>query len=294
MEQYPSVESLSLFLKVVEAGSFTKVSRQNRIPKATLSRKITSLEEYYGTQLLIRNTRHLQLTEIGREIHNKAHSILAIINETEASVLKTKEKPNGLLRITAGVEYGLSVVSPLVNSFLKKYPEVNIELDLTGRKVDLIYENFDLAIRIGPLEDSTFSMRKINSFRYGLFVGKKFLNENKLITINNLATLPTLAFTRANGRNNWILINKLEEKKVEIIPRLSSNNYWTLLNAAKENIGIVYLPVFLAKEEIKKGNIVPILSEWCSEEIPVNFIYPSQKYLSSKVRHFIDFVISQT
>ncbi len=293
MEQYPSIESLSLFLKVVEAGSFAKVSRQNRIPKATLSRKITYLEEFYGSQLLIRNTRHMQLTEIGREIHNKAHTILALINETQDSVTKTQEKPNGLLRITAGVEYGMSVVTPIVNSFLKKYPDVNIELDLTGRKVDLIYENFDLAIRVGPLDDSTFSMRKISSFRYGLFVGKKFFNENKPITINKLSTLPTLGFTRINRQKSWTIINKLEEKKIEIAPRLFSNNYWTLLSAAKDNIGIVYLPVFLAKKEIENGNIIPILSDWHSEEIPVSIIYPSQKYLSSKVRHFIDFVISQ-
>jgi DNA-binding transcriptional LysR family regulator len=293
MEQYPNIENLSLFIKVVEAGSFAKVCRQTHIPKASLSRKITQLEEHYGSQLLIRNTRHLQLTEIGKDILNKAHAIISLVEDTQASVQKTKVTPHGLLRITAGVEYGLSVVSPIVNSYLKKFPDVNIELDLTGRRVDLIYENFDLGIRIGPLEDSSLSARKIGSFKYGLLCSPKFLNEHKPLTIDKLSRVPSMGFSRINKNNQWTLFNKIEERTVDIQPRLTSNNYWSLLNAARESLGLVYMPLFLAQTEIERGQLVHVMPNWSSEEISIHFIYPSQKYLNSKVRSFIDFTIEE-
>jgi len=293
MEQYPDFESIFLFIKVVELSSFAKVTRQYNVPKASLSRKISQLEQFYGAQLLVRNTRHIQLTEIGREIFHKSFSILSLLEETQAVVSKTKEQPHGLLRISAGVEYGLSVISPLVNNYLKLYPEVNIDLDLTGRRVDLIYEGFDLGVRIGPLEDSTLSMRKVGSFKYGLFCNSSFLKEHKITNIEKLAKIPCLGFTRIGNKKSWTLINKLEERKIEINPRLVSNNYWALLNAAESGLGVVFMPIFLAQKSIQKNLIQPILPNWNSEEIPVNFVYPSQKYLTSKVRNFIDFSIME-
>lgn len=288
MEQYPDIESLGLFLKVIEVGSFSKVVRQHGIPKASLSRKISQLESFYKTQLIVRNTRHLQLTEIGKEVYKKAQSILSLVEETTAVVHKTKERPHGLLRISAGVEYGLSVVSPLVDEYLKRHSEVDIELDLTGRRIDLIYEGFDLGVRIGPLEDSTLSMRKIGSFKYGLFASSKFVSDQKNFSIDKLFKLPTLGFSRP-GHKKWTLLNKQEERTIDIKPRLSSNNYWALLNAAKSNLGIVFMPKFLVEKELTRGAMVQILPAWSSEEIPVHFIYPSQKFLNSKVRSFIDF-----
>ncbi len=293
MEQYPNLESVFLFVKVVEASSFAKVTRQYNIPKATLSRKINQLEDFYGTQLIVRNTRHIQLTEIGREIFHKSHSLLSLVEETQNTISKTKEKPHGQLRITAGVEYGISVISPIVNNYLKKFPDVNIELDLTGRRVDLIYEGFDLGIRIGPLEDSTLSMRKIGSFKYGLFCSPKFLNENKPLNIEKLKQLPTMGFTRTGNKKSWTLIHNLEEKKIEINPRIISNNYWALLNSAESHLGIVFMPMFLAQKSLDQKKIVQILPSWNSVEIPIHFIYPSQKYLNSKVRSFIDFAIEE-
>lgn len=293
MEQYPSMESVALFIRVVEAGSFAKVSRLLGIPKASLSRKISQLEEFYGTQLIVRSTRHLQLSEVGREVFGKSHAMLSILEDVKSVISKTKEKPHGLLRITAGVEYGLSVISPIVNDYLKIFPEVSVELDLTGRRVDLIYEGFDLGVRIGPLEDSTLSSRKVGSFRYGVFASQKFITENKPITLEKVNSLPTLGFTRADNRKSWTLINELEEKSIEISPRMISNNYWTLLNAVQSHLGLAFMPIFLVEEELKKKTIVQLFPNWQSEEIPIHFIYPSQKYLTSKVRSFIDFAIKK-
>ena len=293
MEHYPSVESMALFIRVVEAGSFAKVSRLLGIPKASLSRKISQLEDYYGTQLIVRNTRHLQLSEVGREVFSKCHAMLSILEDVKSVISKTKEKPYGLLRITAGVEYGLSVISPIVNEYLKKFPEVSVELDLTGRRVDLIYEGFDLGVRIGPLEDSSLSSRKVGSFRYGVFASRKFISKNKPITLEKINSLPTLGFTRADNKKTWTFINTQEQRSVEISPRMTSNNYWTLLNAVKSHLGLAFMPIFLVEEDLKRKTIVQLLPNCQSEEIPIHFIYPSQKYLSAKVRSFIDFAVEK-
>lgn len=293
MEQYPNLESIFLFIKVVESSSFSKVAKQQNVPKATLSRKINQLEKFYGAQLLVRNTRHIQLTEVGREIFHKSNSLLSLLEETKADVSKKKELPHGLLRVTAGVEYGLSVVSPLANAYLKKFPDINVELDLTGRRVDLIYEGFDLGVRIGPLEDSSLAVRKIGSFKYGLFCSPKYFNENKIMSVEKLSKVATVGFTRTGNKKSWTLVNKLEEKAINVMPRLVSNNYWALLSAAESGMGVVFMPMFLAKKSLIKKSIQQVLVGWNSEEIPIHFIYPSQKYLTSKVRTFIDFSLAE-
>lgn len=293
MEQYPSLEFLSLFVKVVEAGSLTRVSRMHHIPKASLSRKLAQLEEFYGTQLLIRNTRNLQMTEIGRQVFNKAQALLTLAQETSAVVQATQEIPKGHLRISAGVEYGMHVISPLVQEYLKQYPHISIELDLTGRRVDLIYEGFDLGVRIGPMEDSTLSIRKVGSFRYGLFASPKLIKKHKMNRIQSLQDLPTLGFTRTSQRKTWTLVYQLEQQIIEIQPRLTSNNYDVLLQAACDGLGVVFMPTFLADDHVRHGSLQRIYPNWTSEEIPIQFIYPSQRFLTSKVRTFIDFAITR-
>jgi DNA-binding transcriptional LysR family regulator len=290
MENYISIESLSLFVKVVEAGSFAQVCHNTKTPKATLSRKISQLEEYLGAQLFVRNTRNLKLTEIGREILTRANVILAAHDDSKTLVSKTKAEPQGLLRISAGVEFGQSIIAPLVNKYVEKFPKVQIELDLTGRRVDLIYENFDLGIRIGPLEDSSLSARKIGSFTYGIFATPQFVKKFRIgKNINVISGLPALGFTRVDKHLNWKLINDLDEREIKISPRIISNNYWVLLDAAKAGVGLVYMPKFLAQKAIDSKELVQVFPEWHSVEIPIHFIYPSQKFLSSKVRTFIDF-----
>lgn len=293
MEQYPDLQSLFLFVKVAEASSFTKVSKLHNIPKATLSRKISQLESFYGAQLLVRNTRHLQLTQLGKELLKKSQLVLSTIQESQDLISKSKGKPQGLIRITAGVEFGMSFVAPLVNTYLQQHSEVQIELDLTGRRVDLIYEGFDLGIRIGSLQDSTIMMKKVGSFRYGLFCGPQFYKEQKPLDLKKLELVPTLGFSRTENRKIWNLIHSSETQKVEIRPRLVSNNYWTLLTAAEANLGVVFMPQILAQKSVKNKSLIHLLPQWTSSEIPVSFVYPAQKHLSPQVRHFIQYVTQE-
>jgi LysR family transcriptional regulator, regulator for bpeEF and oprC len=292
MKTYPDLEALSLFSKVVEAGSFSAVSQMLRIPKATLSRKISHLEQTYGAQLLVRTTRNLQPTEIGLEVLRRANMILSIVEDSLQVVSSKKLEPEGPLRISAGVEFGTCVLSPLLDSFSLQFPKIEIELDLTGRRADLIYENFDLGIRIGPLSDSTLASRKLGSFTYGLFASPALLKKLKAPrSPRDLKKWPTLAFTRANKNESWKLVRNSTEEVIPINPKFSSNNYWALRNAAVNDRGAVFMPSFLAKDVIEKRKLIRILPEWKSESIDVHAVYPAQKYVSAKVRLLIDHLV---
>ncbi|MBY0515419.1 MAG: LysR family transcriptional regulator [Bacteriovoracaceae bacterium] len=294
MNDFFDLESMYLFTKVLEAGSFSSVAVKTRIPKATLSRKIKELEDQVGAQLLIRTTRQVRATDIGREFLQRANTILAAVEDSKVLVKKASQELEGPLRITAGVEFGLAVLSPLVLKFQKLYPKINIEIDLTGRYVDLAYEGFDVGIRIGPLDDSSLNCRKIGSFSYGLFASPEFLKTNSAIKkISDLGSLPKLAFSRAGQRNEWKLVNGDKFEKISIEPKIVSNNYWVIEMAAIRGSGVAFMPRFLVTEALKNGELKPVLNQWHSVEIPIHLIYPSQRFISTKLRTFIDFIADE-
>ncbi len=286
------IEGLYLFTQVVQTGSFARVSSNLKIPKPTLSRKIQNLESHLGVQLLVRTTRSVRPTEIGREFYQRALAVIAASNDAQALVDKTKREPQGLLRVTAGVEYGMAVMSSIVNSFSKKYPAVNTELDLTGRQVDLPNEGFDVAIRIGPLLDSSLSSRKLGSITYGLYASPTYLRGAKKISVpEDLVRHPTLVFTRSRAAETWSLFNGEQEIDIQTSARIRANNYWVLRKAAENSLGIVFMPQFLVDDALCSNLLQRILPEWTSTEIPIHALYPAQRYLSPKVRLFIDHVI---
>ncbi|MEI7973998.1 MAG: LysR family transcriptional regulator [Bdellovibrio sp.] len=294
MENLIDIEGLYLFTKVVESGSFSQVSQRLKIPKATLSRKISQLESQMGTQLLVRTTRNLHPTEVGRELLQRAFTILAAMEDSKQLVSKKQTEPQGKLRISAGVEFGLCVLNPLINRFAIKYPKVDIELDLTGRRVDLVYENLDIGIRIGPMSDSTLGSRKLGSFSYGLYCSPKLLEKfGNPKSIEGLRKFPKLGFTRVNKSEEWRLHSGTEIETVKFSPRITSNNFWVIINSAIYGLGVAFMPSFIALEAIKSKKLINILPDWSSEEIPIHAIYPQQKFVSQKVRHFIDFLVDQ-
>jgi DNA-binding transcriptional LysR family regulator len=294
MNPFFDLESVSLFTQVVEARSFTSVAEKRGLPKATVSRRIKDLEERIGAQLLLRTTRQVHLTDIGREFLQRAKIILAAMEDSHQLVRKSTGTPNGLLRITAGVEFGLSILTPIILKFQERYPEVQTEVDLTGRYVDLAYEGFDAGIRIGPLPDSSLGCRKLGSFSYGLFAAPEFIKKVKPIRkISDLENLTKLAFSRAGQGQEWKLVkgDQLEVLKVEA--RLTSNNYWVIEQAALRGHGVVFMPKFLVKESVGRGHLKPILENWRSVEIPIHIVFPQQRFIPSKLRAFIDFTASE-
>ncbi len=285
------LEAVFLFTQVVESSSFTAVSEKLRIPKATLSRKIADLEESVGAQLLLRTTRKIQPTDLGREFIQRANTILAAVEDARSLANKSHQEPEGLLRVTAGVEFGLSVLNPLLIQFQKLHPRIQLELDLTGRFVDLATEGFDLGVRIGPLEDSTLSCRKVGSFTYGLYGSQEFIQkQGPFRNVRDVSQVAHLAFSRAERHQKWTLSRGAETETLTVNPRLISNNYSVITRAAEEGLGMAFMPHFLAYPSTSKKMLKNILPEWSSEEIPIQLVFPQQRFISKKLRLLIDFL----
>ncbi|MBU6153156.1 MAG: LysR family transcriptional regulator [Bdellovibrionales bacterium] len=288
MKPVLDLESLSHYCLVVQEGSFTGAAKKLTASKATVSRNVALLEESLGVQLLIRTTRSLRTTEIGRDFYHRALGILGASDEAVAAVTSTTRDPSGLLRIAAGVEFGTEFVMPKLTEYLKLHPQVQAELELSGRFIDLVHEGFDVGIRIGALDDSTLSSRKLGSLRYGLYASPEFLKQYPIRKIETLKQVPALIFNRPGHHSEWTLLKGETERSLKVQARMISNNQWSLRTAAIAGLGITFSPTILMNEAVRSKKLVHVLPEWTSPEIPIHAVFPSQRYLAPKVRSFVD------
>ena len=284
--------SLRAFVKVVQSGSFTRAADALNTQKAYLSRVVTQLEKELGARLLERTTRALSLTEIGREFFERAVGILASVEDAERVVQKAQGEPRGVLKLTCGVEFGMLAVSGWISDYLARYPQVRVDADFTGRLVDIVHEGFDLAIRVGPLTDSTLTARKLGELDYGLYAAPGYLGRRMApAQPADLATHETLAFSGGSHQATWALSRGQQVERVTVRPRLTANNVFAVRDAAVAGLGIAQLPVLVADAAVRAGRLRGVLTDWSLPTVPVHAVFASARYLTPKVRAFIDLAV---
>lgn len=293
MEQkIPQLDDLRAFLRIAQEGSFSKAARMLDVPKATLSRRVAQLERDLGVQLLVRTTRTVQVTEAGRAFMPDASAALTALEDAAARVRDAGGVPRGRLRLTSSVEFGVAVLSPLLAEFAAAEPQVELEVELTGRRVDLVYEGIDLALRIGPLPDSSLAARRLGTLRYGLYASPAYLaRRDPPRYAHDLAEHPALQFVGADPQPRWTLFDGAQLLEVPIRPRVRANNHWVLRDAALAGLGIAFCATLVAESEVASGRLVRVLPEWGAREIPVHAVFPAQRFLSPKVRACVDFLV---
>lgn len=280
---------LDIFVKVVQTGSFTRAAEQLHSQKAHVSRVVSQLEADLGVRLLERNTRSLSLTEVGREFFERAVGILGAAEDARRAVQQAQGEPRGTLRLTCGVEFGLLAVNGWVRDYLRRHPGVNVDLEMTGRVVDIVHEGFDLAVRVGPLSDSTLAARKLGDLFYGLFVAPSYATRRGMpSTPAQLAAHDLVQFSGARRRLLWSFVRDGEQQTIEPVARLRVNNNFAVRDAAVDGLGIAQLPLPLAQPELEAGRLVPVMADWHLPAAPVHAVYASARYLTPKVRAFID------
>jgi len=283
------LRQIETFVRVAELGSFTRAADALNTQKAHVSRVVTQLERELGVRLLERTTRSLSLTEIGREFFERAVGILGSVDDAQRAVQKAQGEPRGTLKLTCGVEFGMIAVSGWITAYLERHPQVNVDADFTSRIVDMVHEGFDLAIRIGPLADSTLAARKLGDLRYGLFASPACWNRQPAPTHpDQLADHPALAFAGGSHQPVWTLQKGDITIRVPLQPRLKANNVFAVRDAAASGLGIAQLPLIVAAPALTSGQLVQVLAEWSLPSVPVNAVFASARYLTPKVRAFID------
>jgi DNA-binding transcriptional LysR family regulator len=287
------LQEINAYVKVVQTGSFTRAADSLGTQKAHVSRLVTQLEHKLGVRLLERTTRSLSLTEVGREIFERSVSILGAIDEARRAAQKTHAEPGGVLRLTCGVEFGMIAVSRWISAYLDSYPQVQVQADFTGRLVDLVHEGFDLAIRLGNLPDSSLAARKLGDLAYGLFASPAYLQRKGTPSSpDELSRHDRLAFTGSAQSNAWRLRQAEQETTVDGSPRLRVNNSFAVRDAAAQGLGIAQLPLVLASSLSDAGQLVRVLPDWRPPNVAVHALFPSARYLTPKVRAFIDYAVA--
>jgi LysR family transcriptional regulator, regulator for bpeEF and oprC len=283
-----NVDQLTAFVAIVRAGSFTGAAKALGTQKAHLSRSISRLEKHFGVQLFQRSTRALAVTEIGRDLYERATTILAAIEDTAVTIQNTHQEPQGVLRLTCGVEFGLLVVSGWITSYLRKYPNVRVDVEYSNRLADIIHEGFDLAVRVGPLADSSLAARRLGEIHYALYASPDYLKVRSApVDPSELADHDLILFAVSRPAV-WHLFKGTERFDVNLAARLVLDNNISARDAAAAGLGITLLPCFMAAPLVKQGKLVVVLKGWTRSSAPIHAVFASSRYLTPKVRAFID------
>ncbi|HEX7764942.1 MAG TPA: LysR family transcriptional regulator [Cellvibrio sp.] len=282
---------MKAFVAVVTDGSFTTAAVRLGSDKARVSRIISRMEEKLGVQLLIRSTRSLYVTEVGRDYFERALSILTAAEAAESAVAQQSGELKGLLKVTAGAEFGAMVVDGWIAEFLGLSPKVTVETEYTNRLVDIIHEGVDIAVRVGALQDSGLSARKLGEVTYGLYASSDYLAARPELSQVSDLKYHDLIMKTQRGRPMWALTNGSHAENIAESPRAAVNSIITARNLALAGVGIAQLPRFLAEPHLKDGTLSLILSDWAQAPAPVHAVFASSRYMDPKVRSFVDLCV---
>lgn len=282
-----NLNDLRLFIRVIETGSFTAAGETLGVQKSTISRRIAQLEDDMGVRLLQRSTRRLQLTDEGQSLFERCGPLLDELEQTQAEVAATHTEPRGRLRLTMPPELGAFIMNGVVASFSQRYPQIELDIELSTRLTDLIEEGIDLAIRVGTLTDSTMVGRKLAEINLGLYASPAYLTQcGEPKTPDDLREHNCLGMRKAD--NSWAFQNWRDGEPLPITGRLRANSLTFLRGMILQNIGIARMPRSFVADEVKRGELRQLLPDFEIAPIDVHAVYPSRRHLNPKVRLFID------
>lgn len=281
------LNEIIVFARVVQAGSFTTAAAQLGMPKSTVSRKVSELEERLDARLLQRTTRTLSLTDVGRTYYDYCARIVGEIEDAERAVSNLQAAPRGLLRVTAPVN--VNFLGPIVSDYLKRYPEVRLDLFCTGRAVDLVEERFDVGIRAGALADSTLIARSLGTVRWFLVAAPAYLKRRgSPRSPEDLKKHDCLLFGAGADGTSVRLEKEDTSVQIAVSTRLLVTDMDVLYAVAAAGLGIALLPAFRCVEELRARRLTRVLAGWNAPSTPVHVVYPSTRHLSPKVKSFVD------
>jgi len=296
-------EQLKILVRVVQAGSFTRAAEALDTPKSHVSRVISQLEAELGVKLLERTTRTLSITETGREVYERAVGILGAVDDTVRVAQQAQGEPRGVLRLTCSADFGTLAVGRWIEEYLARHPGAAVEADYTSRVLDLVHEGIDLSIRVGALEESRLVARRLGEMEYGLFASADYLREHGVpAEPADLRRHALIMFSAGTQRRGWKLVpagasGQGEVVRIEGPARLRVNDSFAVRDAVARGLGIAQLPLLVVGhggwgrgKDAEGGTrgLVRVLPRWAREPVPVHAVYPSHRYLSPKVRAFID------
>ncbi|MEY3211221.1 MAG: hypothetical protein RIT28_1702 [Pseudomonadota bacterium] len=275
-----------LFVAVVHEGGFTRAARRLGLTKQRLSQRIAHLEEGLGVRLLERTTRTVRPTEAGLAYFQRCQAIQRQIDEANEEARERHGSPVGTLRVSAPVLYGRRFLAPVVCEFMARHPQVRVELLLADRQVDLVGEGFDLAIRVGPLEDSSLTSRVLTTGRVVFVASPALLARHPPLVPGELGELPCVGMQPVE---TWSLSGRL----VRVEPALVVNDLELVLEAVLAGLGVARLPTLVCGAAIREGRLCVVHQDGADGQRPLHLVTPSRRLLPARVRAFVELLLSR-
>jgi DNA-binding transcriptional LysR family regulator len=284
--------ALQVFRRVIELESFSRAAEDLHLSNAAVSKNVRELEQVLKTQLIQRTTRRLSLTETGQLYFQKVCSILDELATVEETISDLSVKPHGLLRVTAPMSLGLTHVATAIYQFQLTYPDIQIELTLSDRYVDLIEEGFDVGLRGGGANlDTSLAMYRICECPRVVCASPVYLQQyGEPQSPDELEQHQCVIYSLARSPHEWTFWRGTETVVVTVDGALKVNNSLAASQAAVAGLGIIFLPIFVASEALKQGTLQIILQTWFSEPLTLYAIYPKHRQRSRKLQVFISFI----
>src|SRR6185436_8519702 len=286
--------AMRVFVRVVESGTFTGAANSLRMPKPTVTKLVQGLENHLRIRLLNRTTRRVTVTPDGSAYYERVVRLLGDLEDIESSVTHAKERPRGRLRIDAGAAISSYVVLPALPEFLARYPEIHIECGVSDRPADLMGDNVDCVIRVGPLLEPSLVARRIGDLRWLTCATPEYFRRHDEPThpgdLESGHTLAAYFFPRS-GRLRPLMFER-DGKRIEIqpSPRIAVNDSSAHFASLRAGLGLGQLLSFMVSASGATHELVPVLADWQPEPLPVHVLYPANRHLSTKVRVFIDWI----
>lgn len=283
------------FAQVVEHGGFSAAERATDIPKSKLSRRVYNLEERLGVRLIQRSSRHFAVTDIGMNIYRHAQVMLSAAQAAHDLVDHLSTEPRGTIKVSLPVSIAQNEMAKILPDFLKKYPEIKVQMMITNRRVDIINEGFDLALRVRTSldDDPNLVIRQFEKIEQHLFASQGYLNEfGDLKTPEQLSEHKILSMAEEHTEQFLVLQNEQQQqKKIRISPTVMGSDLNMLAQLAASGCGITLLPDNVVQQYVERGELVRVLSDWKTAHGIFHLVYPSRRGLLPAVRVFIDYLV---
>ncbi len=285
-------QAMGVFAKVVEQGSFARAAERLAISTSACSRHVADLEAHLDTRLLQRTTRRLSLTESGQAFYERCVQLLADLDEAEGAAAASSARPRGTIKLTCSINFGIRHVAPAIGAFQAQHDAVRFDVTLADRIVDLVEEGFDLAIRIGATGGETVVARRLGESRLVCCASRAYLRRHGTPrSPEDLVRHRCLTYEYLPQRGLWQFRDRSgRERPVRVAGSLHSNNGDLLAAAAVQGVGIALEPDFIVADDLRTGRLVRILEGFAAPVSAIYAVYPSRRYLSAKVRAFVDFL----
>jgi len=286
------LNQVGVFVRVVEKRGFTAAAQALGLPKSSVSRAVSRLETALGVRLLQRTTRRLHLTEAGAAFYDRASRALTDLSEARDAAGEQQDAPRGVVRVTAPVDLGVEFLAEIVARFARRFPEIRVEMNLTSRRVDLVEEGFDLALRAGRLSDSSLVARKLGTIEARLVASPAYLRRRGTPrSVDDLAAHECVLFRGREGAAEWPLIGPDGPTRVEVRGAIDADDISFLRRAVLAGAGIALLPWVMCARDVHAGKLTRVLPEHASRGSQLHLVYPSSRQVPRRVAVFRDFVV---